>query len=534
MPFKSCVDSDDYDFDKLSEKVDWQPVFIAPVGFGEYSLWYLLNQHEAELEDRTIVLGEDGLIHIKYMEKDIFNYDASEVLDFPDQDPNPLSFDLSKYPSGSLPFPSDENLDPKPVSFDIKADAADIILTQLKLDTKIGFTVSNPVDKTIKLNVILEEGSIDGTKPASMNFDILPNANNQKLEWDLNDLVFTFKTPDVSNTLNITFEATILADASGNIVSNGHDLDIIYQLADIDFKLAKGDFGVQTIDVGSGVIDMGVDFWADIDGNFNFADPRINITFNNKIGVPFEINANMAGSNSDGDVMSLDPESQEPNYPKTEADVETGVESVITYDRENSNIVPFMALPPSGDIAYSGTVILNSEYVDIVNSPNIISGTSSVSADLEMDIPLDFNADNLSISDTINDVDIDDAEKIMEAKLIITSENGLPLDVKIDKIYFTDINYVKLDSLHNVSIIEAAGVNEVTGEVDPTTIKQVISDVELSEKQILSLNDTENIIIKAAVNTYVNDEGTQVSVKLKGTDKIKFSIAVSAKADLSN
>lgn len=542
MPFKSCVDSDDYDFDKLSEKVDWQPDFIAPLGYGEYSLWYLLNQHEAADEDQTIVLGDDGLIHIKYTEKDIFNYEASEVLDFPDQKLNPLSFSMSSYPSGSLPFPSDQNLVSKTVNFDIKADEADIILTQLKLDTKINFTVSNPVDKAISLNVTLEEGSLDGTNSAFKSFEVLANANNQKLEWDLSDLVFTFKTPSISNTLNITFEVTILADASGTIVSNGNSLDITYQLANIDFKLAKGDFGAQTIDIGSGDIDMDVDFWDDIDGNFTFSDPQINIIINNKVGVPFKLDANMTASNSDGLVESLDPNPTKPeviipDYPKTEADVLAGIDVLIPYNKGNSNIVALMALPPSGNIAYSGFVHINenldgTRYNPLAagNNINIISGASSISADLEMDIPLDFKADNLSISDTINDVDIDDADKILEAKLIITSENGLPLDVKIDKIYFTDINYAKLDSLCDVSIIKAAGVNGTTGEVDPSTITEVISEIVLTEKQILSLNDTENIIIKAGVNTY--DEG-KVSVKLKGTDILEFSVALSAKVDLS-
>jgi len=532
-PFQSCVDSDDYDFDKLSDKVDWQPDFIAPVGYGEYSLWYLLDQNEEVSEDQTIFLGEDGLIHIKYLQEDIFNYDAQEVLDFPDQDPNSLSFDMSAYPTVSLPFPSDVTLGNQTVSFDVKADDADIILTELKLDTKISFTVSNPVDKAITLDVTLEEGSTDGINPAKKIFNVAPNASNQRMEWDLSDLMFTFASPSLSNTLSITFEVTIFSDASGNIVSNGNDLDIIYQLGGIDFKLAKGDFGDQMIDIGSGDIDLGVDFWDDIDGDFTFADPRINIMFVNKVGVPFKITANMTGSNTDGDVVSLDPADQMPAYPKTEADVIEGIDASIVYNKDNSQIVPLMALPPSGMITYTGNVTINPDNYDPLaagNDINIISGTSSIAADLEMDIPLDLKADNLSFSDTIKDVDIDDADKIMQAKLIIASENGMPLDVKIENVLFTDKDYNILSAITEESVIEAAPVT-ATGDVDPSKIVKVIHEIVLTEAHIKSLDDTENIIIKAVANT--SDDG-QVSVKLKGNDKLKFSVAVSAKVDLSN
>lgn len=537
IPFKSCVDSDDYDFDKLSEKVDWQPNFVAPVGFGEYSLWYLLNQHEKKSEDQTIVVGADGLIHIKYTEKGIFKYEASEVLNFPDQDPYPASLDIpATYTPIPIPFTSDVDLGSKKVGFNIKADNTDIILTQLELDTKIIFTVINPVDKVISLKVTLDEGSVGLVDPMTKDFTVNPNAINQLLEWDLTGLVFKFPTPSVNNTLHVSFGATILSDASGTITSNGNDLDITYQLGGINFIIAKGDFGHQSIDIGSGDINMGVDFWDDINGNFTFSDPRININFNNKVGVPFKVLANMTGSNSDGVSLDLDPAPQLPAYPTTEAAVLAGIDAAILYNKDNSQIVPFMALPPSGNITYSGSVRINENLDGSIYNPltsgnniNIISGTSSISADLEMDIPMDFKADNLSISDTIDEVDIDDAEKMIKAAVIITSENGLPLDVKIESVLFTDASFTVLSTISDESIIKAAGVTS-TGEVDPSTITKVVNRIELTADQIKSLNNTENIIIKAAVST---SNGGGTSVKLKGTDKLKFTISVNAQLDLS-
>lgn len=535
MPFKSCVDSDDYDFDKLSDKIDWQPNFVAPVGYGEYSLWYLLNQHEVVLDDQTIVLGDDGLIHIKYTEANIFEYTVDEVLNFPAQDAGSVQFDMTGYPTVAVPFPADVDLAAIDETFDIKAGDTGIKLKELKLDTKVTFTVSNPVDKAITLNVALKEET-DDVIFISQDFTVQPNAVSQKIEWDLTDLIFTFSNPSIDNTIGLKFGVKILKGGDATIVSNGNDLDITYQFGGLDFKLATGDFGNQTIDIGSGDIDMGVDFWDDIDGSFTFADPRINVKFNNTVGLPFKVLANMTASNSDGDVLNLDPDAQLPDYPRTEAEVLAGIEALILYNKDNSQIVPFMALPPSGNITYSGSVKIN-ENLDgtrydplaVGNNINIISGNSSIAADLEMDIPMDFKADNLSISDTIDGIDISDADKMMKAAIIITSENGLPLDVKIENIFFTDAAYTVLSTISNESIINAAGVT-ATGEVDASTITKEVNRIELTEAQIESLNDTENIIIKAVVSTY--DEGKQ-SVKLQGTDKLKFSISVSAQLDLS-
>ena len=533
LPFKSCVDSDDYDFDRLSEKVDWQPNFVAPVAYGEYSLWYLLNQHEELPEDQTIVLGDDGLIHIKYTEEDIFNYEASEVLSFPEQDAysvnlvNPLSYTII-----SIPFTSDLDLISKSVGFNIKAENTDIILTEVELDTKIAFTATNPVDKAITLTVTLDEGSIDGTNPITKDFTIAANAISQAFDWDLTGLVFEFPTPSVNNTLHVTFGGTILSDASGKIKSNGNDLDITYQFGEIDFIQAKGDFGNQTFDIGSGDIDLDVDFWDDIDGTFTFSDPKVTINFNNMVGVPISLDANMTASNSDGEIQNLDPETQFPDYPKTEADVLSGLAVSLSYDKDNSQIVPFMALPPSGNITYTGNVTINPNDYDPLatgNNINIISGSSSISADLDIDIPLNFSAANLSISDTIDEVDIDDAEKMIKASIIITTENGLPLDVTIESIDFTDAAYKVLSTISSQSIINAATV-DTNGDVDLSSIVEVVNEIELTEDQIKSLNDTENVIIKAAMSTY--NEGKQ-SVKLKGTDKLKFTISVNAQLDLT-
>ncbi len=527
----SCINSDDYEFDKLSDKMDWQPNFVAPIGYGEYTMEYLLDQHEENEIDKTIVIDEDGLIHIKHSEKGIFSYETNEILDFPAQPNNTLDLTL---PTLNSVLESPVETSREEVSLGIDTDKFGIILKEMKTNFILDFKFNNPLNTDIDLEVNLISGTQNGAAVIK-TYTIKSNAVNQIESLDLTDLLLSFKEPlSTENLIEISFKATI--KPNGGNVSGSGSLNINYQINKLEFILAKGDFGNQTLDLASKDIDLNVNFWDDINGSFTFTNPQISLNFNNQIGVPFKIETNMSGSNSEGTSLSLNPEVQFPDYPTTVAQVLEGVEASITYNKDNSEIVPFMALPPSENISFYGSISINensdgTKYNPLAegNNLNIISGASSISFDLDLDIPLDFKADNLSISDTIDGVDIDDTDKMLKAAIIITSENGLPLDVRIDKIYFTDKDYTKIDSLHNIDIIKTAQINETTGEVDPTTISKEVSQIALTEKQIENLKYTENIIINASIST--SENGTK-SVKIKGTDKLKFSLSVNAQINL--
>lgn len=291
----------------------------------------------------------------------------------------------------------------------------------------------------------------------------------------------------------------------------------------------------QAINIGTGSIDLGVDFWDDVDGEYRFADPKIHVHLRNSIGVPFAINANITGYSSSGSTQNLNPDILQPaNYPKTIADVlDTPNEETITYDKTNSDIVELMALPPSDRLDYFGNVSLNPDPVDISTQPNIVSNTSRIDADIEIEIPLEFTATNLTLKDTIDGVDINDADKVINAAVVITAKNGYPLDVTVENIQLTDASYNVIDEIKDNEVIDAASVytsGANVGVVDPNSIKEVSHEIKLTQSQIANLNKTENIIINAIVST----QNGGIPVKLKGDYELKFTISVQAQLDLSN
>lgn len=528
---QSCIDSDDYDMDRLSDKVEWTPNMIAPVGYGTYTLWYLLNEHELDPNDQTIFLEGNNLV-IRHRENDIFTYAVDEVLDFPNQVSQNLAITLGTFPGiphSSIPT----NPIPFSETFSVDAGNPDIILSNLQLNANIDFSLSNPLNTEVDLTVTFPGISENGTT-VTRTFRVGANASNQPESITLSNATVNFKAPyTTSNEIDIDFSVYIRDN--GTTISGSGDLGINLTVQNIDFITASGDFGKQTINIGTGSIDLGVDFWDDVDGEYRFADPKIHVHLRNSVGVPFAINANITGYSSSGSTQNLNPDVLQPvNYPKTIADVlDTPNEETITYDKNNSDIVDLMALPPSDRLDYFGNVSLNPDPVDISTQPNIVSNTSRIDADIEIEIPLEFTATNLTLKDTIDGVDINDADKVMNAAVVITAKNGYPLDVTVENIQLTDASYNVIDEIKDNEVIDAASVytsGANVGVVDPNSIKEVSHEIKLTQSQIANLNKTENIIINAIVST----QNGGIPVKLKGDYELKFTISVQAQLDLSN
>jgi hypothetical protein len=517
--------------DRLSDKVEWTPNMIAPVGYGTYSLWYLLNEHELDPNDQTIFLEGNDLV-IRHRENDIFTYAVEEVLDIPIQGNQNLTIGLGSFagiPHSAIPI--------NPITssevFSIDAGDTNIILSELNVNASIDFLLSNPLNTDVDLTISFP-GITEGGTVVTRTFTVGANVTNQAQSINLNSAIITFRSPySNSNDVDIEFSAFI-KDNGGTISGNG-DIGIDLTVQNIDFITASGDFGQQSIDIGTGNIEMDVDFWDDIDGEYRFSNPKIHVHLRNSVGIPFVINANITGYSSTGGSQALNPLPLQPNnYPKTLADVLDAPNlETITYDKSNSDIVDLMALPPSDRLDYMGNVSLNPNAVDIATEPNIISNTSRIDADIEIEIPLEFTATNLTLKDTIDNLDIDDTDKIMNAAIVVTAENGYPLDVSIESIQLTDEAYNIIDEITDNEVIDAASVytsGPMIGEVDPDSIKEVSHEIELTQSQIANLDLTENIIINAVVST----ENGGIPVKLKGDYELKFTISVQAQLDLSN
>ena len=72
-------------------------------------------------------------------------------------------------------------------------------------------------------------------------------------------------------------------------------------------------------------------------------------------------------------------------------------------NKDNSNIVDFLSLPPTGDISYQGTVTVNPQG----DEDNVIYSDGEIDLDAYVRIPFALSAEGLNYKDTLKDIDID-------------------------------------------------------------------------------------------------------------------------------
>jgi len=73
---------DDLDFGKLSDKVNMNPEFVAPVAKANVTVWDLV-QSANEKNNDLIIKDPNGLLKIMYKKDNIFKYNVREFLNFP-------------------------------------------------------------------------------------------------------------------------------------------------------------------------------------------------------------------------------------------------------------------------------------------------------------------------------------------------------------------------------------------------------------------------------------------------------------------
>ena len=187
-------------------------------------------------------------------------------------------------------------------------------------------------------------------------------------------------------------------------------------------------------------------------------------------------------------------------------------------NKDNSNIVDFLSLPPTGDISYQGTVTVNPQG----DEDNVIYSDGEIDLDAYVRIPFALSAEGLNYKDTLNDIDIDPkyADKIKEGVITITAVNGLPLNLRIPTLVLLGENGEKLESLTAVKgrdIIQAANG------------KESVLEFNLTQAQAKKLGQTENILLEVKASTTNNQE-----VVVAADAKLSFDLKLVAKAVITD
>lgn len=517
----SCGDPDLFNTDKWSDKIegDWSPAFKAPVAYGEFTLWDLL-QNTAEGEDSPIQKvpvaegSTDSMLVVQYTQEDIyevalddiFKLDNTSFLRFEEKwkikelveeklgfpIPEGVGIDVGKLGNNRKFEINIEEQLPLPEDFEHSQ------LSEVVLKYKLSYVFPALDDVTYRAVVsvcgesFFEVNSSDGTKE--------PKEFETKV----------FKLTDNKITLHIEVELI-----SGTY--RGSDLKMTVNFSEYDFEKVVGKIIKETpIVVEGDPFKLDNEFLDDIEGSAKFQDPQVIVTLKNKgIGVDAEVDLLLSQDKGQGENKELDL-----NGLKFAGNSDLDLKHISdTIDKKMAaGISDFFALPLKGDISYLGEVRLNPDGEECV-----IYKDGSLSMDVEVVIPLSLEG-NLVYKADLGDVNInideDYTDKIDTATLTIQVRNDLPLDLSIPSLILINDRGTQIGKIE-VSSEDKEGIKaESTGKLIFPLSKEILRD---------QLNQTNNIQLEIMI---ANEDAGKGAVL--ANDKVKFTLSVDVKGNLED
>ena len=295
-------------------------------------------------------------------------------------------------------------------------------------------------------------------------------------------------------------------------------------LSGLEFKSVHGDFGKQSIQIDPGTFDLNMDMLDKIEGNFKLSNPKLELIFHNSIGMPASLSFDLMASNKSGQqlVLTRTPSSFDIPVP---ANINAGIATGnMIFDKQNSNIVNFIALPPTGKISYSGKADFNKNNVVTLQNPNFLDMDATFAIDLAMELPIELQVNNLTFKDTTG-ITGENFDEIENAELTINAKNGIPLDVDVQLFFIDTISKSQYGSSKKLKVLTAAQVSS-TGVITPTITSQPFG---LDANEMKNLRKANGIVFSGTINSPVG--GTGVS-SLYSDSKLELNLVMKSKINL--
>ena len=513
----SCGDADLFDTDKWTNEIEgWEPGVSLKVLQGSFTLWDLINQG-----DDDVVVKEGNDLIIQYTEEGIYHIDIDQVFDMPAEDLEfGYSYTIPGLVSGvhlvldhplEIEFQTSTTLKEVPDGCELKKIQASacFVLPEIGYPYEIEATFPD-IEMNGEILHITKSVPATGSESIDLNDFILTLDAEKKVDLKVNIVI-----PVGTEVTNPDLDLIIIHEGSSLSSSK---LNFNFKLNNLKFKKAEGKITVDPIAIDPDKFNMNIDFLDEIGGKFKFTRPELNIILRNKgIGVPMSVDATFDGQNAEGDGLTLElKEGKELFTSGNKLDIM--LPDTLGLNKDNSNIVDFLSLPPTGDISYRGTVTVNPKGAE----DNVIYSDGEIDLDAYVRIPFALSAEGLNYKDTLNDIDIDPkyADKIKEGIITITAVNGLPLNLQIPTLVLLGENGEKLESLTAVKgrdIIQAANG------------KESVLEFNLTQAQAKKLGQTENILLEVKASTTNNQE-----VVVAADAKLSFDLKLVAKAVITD
>ncbi len=399
----------------------------------------------------------------------------------------------------------------------------DIELVELNMERAVvNYSIDNSANGVeIEVDLVNFRHNGDGC-----GFNIIPDGSGGRKEGyeELSDIDF-----DIDDDVRIVIDYSLIAGTDENEMVefdlSGGAIGLDLWFTDFSVGFARGYFDQGHFDFIVDELTLDLAFLKRISGDFRFSSPLARLFYRNSAGFPIELYLNINGQSTDGSRKgSLYDNGRQVfhiGYPEEPLDTYSGE---IQIDRDNSNIVDFISIPPT-TLEPDISVLVNPE--GDRGKSNFITSKSSASMDIEFVLPLEVQLSDLILSDTMSiDFDPEDIDRFERLFFELKITNALPLGAEVSISLFDSLANQVLYTFDKTLVMESASVGEHGKVIEGSEIS-TDAQLEISGQIIDYLKQADNIIISARLNTGKNQDEA-IPVKFLTTDKLDFKIILKA------
>ena len=514
LMIQSCIKDNDFDYDKIAAST-WNPDVAAPLIHSSLTIQDIIASGDSSI----VSIDSNHLVSLIYRGK-IYSISGNDLFQFADQNDNtPFTFNsgdsttlyttnsLSKtiLKSTNFTFPGAEQID----SMNIKSGSLEI-------------EIRSTIPHSGSINISILPLSLNGV-PLSFTVPFTASTGSQIIKIDstlLAGYLFDFSSSGTANNFGLTYVASLTNSGTSLSITN-KNLDVIARFKNIDFSSVFGYLGVHTIDLieDSSRITLFDNFQS---GSLYFEDPKMTFTMSNSFGLPIDAHvSSFAALRPDGTSVPITGTIPDPlpiGYPLVAGQTST---SNFVLDKTNSNIQYVISQAPRY-IVYTLNASSNIPSVPV----NFLTDSSRLNADIQIDFPLRGYASNFTVMDTAN-FSLERIDEIESAVFRINIDNGFPARA-YTQIYFTDSNYVVLDSMlldPNNILVESAEI-DANGRVTQSTHRT--GDEPFNKTRIEHLYNAKKLLIVSVIDT--KDSPTR---NIEIYDSYKLDVKIGVRAQLN-
>ena len=528
----SCV-KDNFDLDRLSGDVHYEPSLAAPIAYGKLTMLDGLGAYDST--GRTQI-NDDGFLSLFY-----FDYAESDtvsmLMNIGNQHVSSLtpaaSVDFSDFNSSGDVKIINQSVDLHFDLFNPDAELDSIWLDHGMLNMVATSTYEHGIQLTITFPTITKNGT-----PFSDVLNLLPYGSTDASPNNDMDGYHIDLTQTALGYNEIPVEIQIRFVHSGG--NNTGELNLDIDLLEPDHQAMFGYFGHNTLIYKSGEIDLDLfdpsDNWGLDD--FWFEDPKFKVYYNNSYGIPtnFYFDSVIAYSSyydQEYNIMDygagLPMDSLAPHNMSYPTVFGSSIDDSVILDKNNSNIREVIQKRPAW-IRFIAHAHTNPEGGASHN--NFVWDDSRFRADVEIELPLWGYIDRFHGTDTMEfnlAQEFEDPEVIERLLVRINIDNGLPIFIETQA-YFLNENYQIIDSVmqtDDIRIIESAEIDN-EGQVISKSFKTI--DLEITGERLEQIMLTKHLMYKAAASTMnaIDDE----VIKIYPDYEVDFDVAIEADLDI--